>query len=370
MFPHNFQKSTGGEIYLAGFPSAADVKIGLFQIDEQGDAKKVKQWKVTTTQSGFYGARFNQPEDLGQGHYVLIAQSEPTYKFDGLDMAASAIEFFSLNTPPKSSNDAYSLFLDRSPETLIATQPVAEPEPTPVPEEAPAEVAEQPATEEPAVETPEAPADEAAPTTAEVPPPTYSIPEDDSETPKCPGATPGESAVCVLPATMQQGTFAYILMHDFAPRTKFGVTITAPNGGKDTLGRRTVNADGYADAYWYSLHGEPLGEYKIDISGGGEKFSGNLEIVEATSPHLVIQPRSPKVGSNFDASVTGFEAKEDLLLAFYRSESAEDGNVNFKLVGQQKLRTDDKGGANKQFKIGTRPERRSLPGSRLSRRRI
>ena len=356
VFPHNYQSKTGGEIYLAGFPPGKDVKIGLFQIDEQGEAKKAKQWKVTTTQSGFYGARFNQTEDLKQGHYVLIAQSEPTYQFPGVDTPASAIEFFSINTPPKVSNDAYSLFLDRPVETLIASQPVAEPEPTPAPEEpSTAEPATTPAetTTEPGVaeagETPEAPDEETAPVVAEVPPPTYSLPEDDGEGPTCPGATPGESAVCVLPATMQQGTFAYILMHDFKPRTKFGVTITAPNGSKEKLERRTANADGYADAYWYALHGEPLGEYKIDISGGGEKFSGNLEIVEPTSPHLVIQPRSPKVGSKFTASVTGFDAKEDLLLAFYRSQNVEDGNVNFKLAGQEKIRTDDQGGAKKQF---------------------
>ncbi len=346
VFPHNFESKTGGEIYLSGFPAQKDVKIGLFQIDEQGEAKKVTQWRVTTTGAGFYGARFTQTEDLGQGHYVLIAQSEPTYQFPGVDTPASAIEFFSLNVAPKPSNDAYSLFLNRPPETLIASQPAATPEPAPAPEETPTEATTDAAE---ADQTPEAPAEEAAPVVTDVPPATYSLPEDDGEIPTCPGATPGESAVCVLPATMQQGTFAYILMHDFAPRTRFGVTITAPNGAKDTLERRTANSDGYADAYWYALYGEPLGEYRIDINGGGENFSGNLEIVEATSPHLLIQPRSPKVGSNFNASLTGFDANEELLLAFYRSENIEDGNINFKLVGQESLRTDDNGGANKQF---------------------
>jgi hypothetical protein len=129
VFPHNFQKNTGGEIYLSGFPPGKDVKIGLFQIDEQGNAKKVKQWRVKTTGAGFFGARFNQTEDLALGHYVLIAQSETVYQFPGVDYPASAIEFFSLNTAPKSSNDAYSLFLGRPAETLLSTQSVAEAEP-------------------------------------------------------------------------------------------------------------------------------------------------------------------------------------------------------------------------------------------------
>ena len=367
VFPHNFQSKVGGELYLSGFPAQQDVKIGLFQIDEQGQARKVKQWKVTATKSGYYGARFSQTENLKQGHYVLIAQSKPAFQFPGVDTPASAIEFFSFNTAPKSSNDAYTLFLDRPAETLIAAQPTAEPEPTPAPEEQPVEVAEEPAatpvettadseTAE-ASETPAAPAEETpvAETSAdtavvEVPPPTYSVPEDAGETPSCPGETPGEPAVCILPATMQQGTFAYILMHDFKPRTKFNVTITAPNGKKEALARRTADADGFADAYWYALHGEPLGEYKINIRGGGENFSGNLTIVEPTSPHLVIQPRSPKAGSNLTASVTGFDANEDLLFAFYQSESVEDGNVNFKLVGTDNIQTNGKGGATKQFR--------------------
>jgi 5-hydroxyisourate hydrolase-like protein (transthyretin family) len=366
VFPHNFQSKVGGELYLSGFPAQQEVKIGLFQIGEQGQAAKVKQWKVTTNNSGFYGARFSQTEDLKQGHYALIAQSKPAFQFPGVDTPASAIEFFSFNTAPKSSNDAYTLFLGRPAETLIAAQPTAEPEPTPAPEEQPAEAVEEPAATPVettadsktagASETPAAPAEEpaadtpAATAVTEVPPPTYSVPKDAGETPSCPDATPGEPSVCMLPATMQQGTFAYLLMHDFKPRTKFNVTIIAPNGKRETLARRTTDADGAADAYWYALHGEPLGEYKINIRGGGENFSGNLVIIEPTSPHLVIQPRSPKAGSNITASVTGFDANEDLLFAFYRSENIEDGNVNFKLLGKDSIRTDDKGGATKQFR--------------------
>ncbi len=362
VFPHHFQSKVGGELYLSGFPAEQAVKIGLFRIDDQGKARKVKQWKVTTTKAGFYGARFSQTENLQQGHYVLVAQSKPAYQFPGVDTPASAIEFFSFNTAPISSNDAYTLFLGRPPETLIAAQPTVEPTPEPTAqpvEEGSAEVSETPVapTEEATpAETPdattvaEAPAEASAEASAEVPPPTYSLPEDTSEAPTCPGAAPGEATVCILPATMQQGTFAYLLMHDFKPRTRFNVTITAPNGKKETLARRTINSDGFADAYWYSLHGEPLGEYKISITGGGEKFSGSLTIIEPTSPHLVIQPRSPQAGANITTSVTGFEAKEDLLFAFYRSESVEDGNVNFKLVSQDDIRTDDKGGATKQFR--------------------
>ena len=352
VFPHNFQSNVGGELYLSGFPAQQEVKLGLFQIDDQGKAQKVRQWKVTTTGAGFYGARFNQADDLKQGHYALIAQSKPVFQFPGVDTPASAIEFFSLNTSPKSGNDAYTLFLGRPAETLIAAQPTAAPQPTPAPTTQPAETETATASETPAAPAEETPVVEtpAAPVAAESPPPTYSLPEDAGETPTCPGATPGESAVCILPATTQQGTFAYMLMHDFKPHTRFNVTITAPNGKKEALQPRKVNADGFTDAYWYALHGEPLGEYKINIKGGGENLSGTLTIVEPTSPHLVVQPRAPQVGSNLTASVTGFDANEDLLFAFYRAECVEDGNVNFKLVGQDDIRTDDKGGATKQFR--------------------
>jgi hypothetical protein len=342
VFPHDFRTSIGGELYLAGFPARSTVPLALYRLDEHGNSAKVKEWKVKTNKWGAYKADFIQAFGLDAGQYAVVAQSDQAYQFSGIDLTASAIDFFAYNAQPDPAREFYTLDVGRTEGALVAQEPgipSTPAAPTPQPE----------ASGEAAAATP-TPAVAAGPT--EIPPLTVSLAEDTSPKPTCPQATEGQPGICLVPTVVPRGTFVAMLMHGFAPGTSFRVVITPPNGVRVILGEE-ADADGFSDAYWYALNDEKLGKYKVSIRGGGKKFNGSFTIVKPQQPHVVVQPQAPDAGTPVIISVAGFNPREELLIVRYQSTGIENGRVQFQRLDVTSLTTGGIGGGQELFRTRT-----------------
>ncbi|NOX64058.1 MAG: hypothetical protein GXP42_19300 [Chloroflexi bacterium] len=319
VFPHNVETAVGAEYYLAGFPPNAAVDLGLYRLDENGQGQLIDSWVATTDATGSFGADFGQIFDREAGQYALVAVGGPVFKFSGVDATISAIDFFSYNSTLDERYEVYTLNLNRG-----EAAPVAEAAPTPI------------------VETDEPPA---------FPPPVVTLSEDLSPKPACPDAAPDKPAACLLPTTVPRGTFTYILMHGYAPKTNLKLRIITPKG-ETLLIPLKADAEGFAQAHWYALNDEPLGEYKVRVRGGGNPFDGVFNVVKPVAPSLVIQPRVSVPNTPVIASFAGFEPKEELVLARYRSTGSENGALTFTLVNTKKVRAGGQGGGQVMFKKG------------------
>ncbi len=335
VYPHVVIKDVGAELHLTGFPPRAKVQMGIYQIDAAGTATLVKKLLVKTDKRGVAGRAFNEAADLTPGTYMLMAQSSPAYQFSGIGTAATAIEFFSVGAPLAEKYEFYTLFVGReaaapaAPEGGETTASAGETSP---PAETPAQ--------------PEVPAVSGIPTT-------LSIPVDNSAPPTCPDAQADAPAICMMPDVIERATYTYMLMHGFEPNTKFIVSVTTPKGGNVKLSVR-ANDEGVADAHWYALNNEKPGVYRVKIRGGGKKFNGAFKVIKATSPHLVVQARSPKPGTPIIASISGLKPQTTYALARYRSTGEANGQVQFQLVDVTDIPTGKGGGA--QMKFDTRAD--------------
>ncbi len=355
VYPHQVNSNVGSFLNLTGFPPRSLVDLGLYRLHEQGQGTLaqgtlVKKWQVAANKFGAAKVAFDQAFGLEPGQYAVIAQGGPTYNFPGIDVAASAVDFFGYNQALDGRYDVYSLYLGRTEAVAVAVA-------TPAAVATEPEAAVTSAVEEPVTATPETPVaipteapapTAAAPAAGQIPPATVSLPEDTSGRPTCPGATGGASAICLLPTIVPRGTFAYLLAHGLAANTGFTAIVTTPKGERISISD-TTDAEGFVDLHWYALNTEPLGTYQVSVSGGGQTFTGSFNVVKPTSPHVVVEPRTTSAGTPVKVSVAGFAPNETLILAQYRSGGAANGSVRFTLVGSSELKTGPAGGAQTQL---------------------
>ena len=318
VYPHAVVKEVGAELYLTGFPARGNVRLGIYQLDEMGQGRLVKTFSLQVNKKGAWQKAFAEAMALEPGIYALLAQSAPTYQFSGIDVPASAVEFFSVAAPLPEKYEFYTLFVDRSVGGVVA-------------------VGEEPQ-EAQGTETPSTPA------SGETIPSTLTLAVDNSAAPTCPDAPAGKPAICLMPTTIERATYTYMLMHGFDPGTKFAITVTTPKGNKVKF---SVQADdnGFADAHWYALNDERLGVYRVAIRGGGKKFTGSFKVIKAASPHVVVQPRTPEPGTPVIISISGLEPNSTYTLARYRSSGESGGQVTFQLEDTMTMKTGKGGGA-------------------------
>ncbi len=315
VYPHVVINDVGAELLLTGFPARGAVRLGVYRLVD-GNGVLVQTLDVKVDKNGAFQEPFRITQALEPGIYALLAQSAPTYQFAGIDAPATAIEFFSVGVPLPETYEFYTLFLGRERDNQVATG-----------EEIVGEVA--------------------VPSTSGMPT-TLTIPVDNSPPPTCPDAEAGKPAICMMPTTTQRATYVYMLMHGFKPGTKFVVTVTTPKGVVVKLNVQ-ANDVGIADAHWYALNNEKLGTYRVRIRGGKMKFSGAFKVVKATSPQVVVQPRSPQPGTPVIISVSGLEANTTYVLARYRSKGDVGGQVQFELLDTVDITTGKGGGAQVTF---------------------
>ncbi|MBX7232747.1 MAG: hypothetical protein K1X65_00075 [Caldilineales bacterium] len=333
VFAHNYPSAVGGELYLSGFPANSKVDLGLYSLDAQGKGTLVKQWQLDLNRFGALSKPFEEAFGLDTGQYAVVVQGGPAFTFAGLDLAASAFDFFGYDEELDPRYDVYTLYLNRAPGAVAQATPAAEPTPTNGPTPAAGEVIT------PTVAAP-APPDQ-------IPPAVVSIPEDNSPQPTCPGAAPDAPSICLLPTTLERGAFAYLMAHGFPAGTRIDVSVRTPKGQRVAISDQT-DAQGFADFHWFALNDEPLGEYKVTARGGGQTFEGSFTVVAAASPHLVVQPRTAPIdATSIIVSVAGFQPTENLIVARYRSAGASGGVLNFELVDTIALQTGAGGGAQK-----------------------
>jgi len=341
VFPHEYASGQAGEISLSGFPERGVVRLGLYRLAAEGPAALVKRWQLQVNRWGAYNGAFTEVTDQQPGQFLIIAQGAASgaagsasgaYTFGGIDVAASAIEFFSFNAPLDPRYEVYTLYAGRGEGSLIAAV-----EPTPVTDDTPP--AEAP------LATPAAPlATPAAP-----PADSLTLTEDVSAPPTCPGATAGEPTFCILPTTLPRGAFVALLAHDFPPNTAINVTVTPPRGAAVPLRSARADANGYADFYWYTLNTEPLGEYKVAMRGGGQTLNGVFTVVAPAQPLVLAQPRTAPLGMPVVVSVNGFTPNEPLILTRYRRTAVENGQLTLVKVDSVELRTGGIGGGQRLF---------------------
>lgn len=342
VFPHEYFSGQPGEISLSGFPARGVVQLGLYRLEPAGQAALIKRWQLETNRWGAYNGAFNEVTDQEPGQFLIIAQGGVAgsvggaYIFGGIDVAASAIEFFSFNAPLDPSYEVYTLYAGRGEGSLITADKPAEPAP-PVESVSPAEPSPEPEPEPVPIETILIPAEN------------ITLAEDVSAPPTCPGATPGEPTFCILPTTLPRGAFVALLAHDFPPDTAINVTVSPPRGAAVPLRTTRADANGYADFYWYTLNTEPLGEYKVLMRDGGKTLNGAFTVAAPTQPLVVAQPRTAPVGTPVLVSVNGFTPNESLILTRYRRTASENGQLTLTKVDSVSLRTGGIGGGQRLF---------------------
>jgi 5-hydroxyisourate hydrolase-like protein (transthyretin family) len=323
IYPHVVIKDVGAQLILTQFPTRAKVQVGVYKIDSAGTATLVKKMTLKTDKRGVVQQAFSAVNELEPGTYMAVAQSAPTYQFPGIDTPATDVEFFSVGAPLDEKYEAYTLFVGRETGTQVA-------------------VGGESAQATPAAEATPVPTSQAGV------PATLTIPVDNSAPPTCPDAQAGSPTICMTPTKVQRATYTYMLMHDFKPGTKFVVTVTSPKGVAVKFFVQANDA-GMADAHWYALNDEQLGTYKVRIRGGKEVYVDSFKIVKATSPHVVVQPRSPKPGTPVVISISGLKPNATYVLARYRSTGDANGQVQFELMDTVKMTTGKGGGAKKTF---------------------
>ncbi len=323
IYPHVVIKDVGAQLVLTQFPKRSNVQVGIYKIDSAGTAALAKKLTLKTDKRGAAQQAFSAVNDLAPGTYMAVAQSAPAYQFAGIDIPATDVEFFSVGSPLDEKYEAYTLFVDRGTGTQAA------------------EAGESGQTT-PAAESTSAPSSQSGAPAA------LTIPVDHSAPPTCPDAQAGAPIICMTPTKVQRATYTYMLMHNFKPGTKFVVTVTPPKGAAVKFSVQANDA-GVADAHWYALNDERLGTYRVRIRGGKELFTGSFKIVKATSPHVVVQPRSPKPGTPVVISISGLKPKTTYVLARYRSTGEANGQMQFELIDTVKMTTGKGGGAKKTF---------------------
>jgi len=336
VYPHVVIKDVGAQLSLVGFPKRTSIAMGIYQLDDNGaagTATLVKKIRAKVNKHGMLQRSFDASNELKPGIYMLVAQSSPTYKFPGIDIPATAVEFFSVGAPIPEKYEFYTLFIGRKATGLVASS------------------AEESA---PASETPAASGEEettaSSPATGELEtvPRMVKVPVNEVEAPSCPDSG-NEPTICMMPTVTQRSTYVYMLAQGFKSGTKFVITVAPPKGAVVKFVTK-ANNEGIADAHWYALNNEPLGTYDVRIRGGGEKFTGNFEVVEATSPHLVVQPRSPRPGTSVIISFSGVESGKTYVVARYRATDDSGGQVRFQLMDSREIQADNNGGAHATFK--------------------
>ena len=334
VYPHVVIKGMDAKLYLTGFKKRARVQVGVYRIDDAGVATLVDKLSVKTNKQGVFGQTLDIAQNLDPGAYMMMAQSASAYQFSGIDTPATAIEFFSVGIPLAEKYEFYTLFVGRGQGSSVVSATGGG-------------ASGLPDTGEEAA----APAQGATPVPSAAPggiPSTLSIPADNSAPPTCPGAQPDEPSICLMPDTIERAEYVYMLMHGFKPGTQFLVTVATPRGGNVKLNVR-ADENGIADAHWYALNNEKLGTYRVNIRGGGKRFRGAFKIVKATSPHLVVQPRSPKVGQPVTIAISGLEPTTTYTLARYRSTGEAGGQIQFELMDTKDIPTGKGGGAQMNF---------------------
>ena len=323
VYPHVVFKEVSAQLSLTHFPKRASVQLGIYQIDEIGNASLVKKMTLKTNKLGAIQQAFTVANELQPGTYLLMAQSAPTYQFAGIKTPATAIEFFSVGVPLAEKYESYALFVGRETGAQATVNGGGG----------------------------NAAANEGSTsgaTSASGLPATLTVAADNSAPPVCPNAKPGSPAICIMPSIVQRATYVYMLMHNVDPGAKFGITVTPPKGAAV---RMTVlaNADGIAEAHWYALNNERLGVYKVRIRGGGKTLNDTFKVVKAKAPHIVVQPRTPEAGTPVIISVSGLQPNTSYVLARYRSDGEIGGQVQFKFVATTKITTGKGGGAQATF---------------------
>ena len=333
VYPHVIIKDVGGQLSLVGFPKRVNVQLGIYQLDfldQPNTAALVQKLTVATDKNGAVQQSFSVVNDLKPGVYMLVAQSSPAYQFSGIDTPATAIEFFSVGAPLPEKYEFYSLFVGREAGGTIAVG--SEDESTSVTQPArPTQLAVSDETNKAGIPT------------------VITIPVDDSAPPTCPGAVSDAPSICIMPTTVERATYVYMLMHGFKPGAKFAVTVTPPKGAAVRY-NVTANKQGIANGRWYTLNNERLGEYKVSIRGGGQTYENTFTVVEASSPHVVVQPRSPKPGTSVIISFSGLKPNTAYVLARYRGSLTADGRMRFKLYSTKEMKTGKGGGAQANFR--------------------
>ncbi len=337
VYPHVVIKDVGAQLSLVGFPKRTSIAMGIYQLDDNGaagTATLVKKMRAKVNKQGMLQRSFDAANELKPGIYMLVAQSSPTYKFPGIDLPATAIEFFSVGAPIPEKYEFYTLFIGRKATGMVASS---------VEENAPA-------SETPAAAN-ESESAASAPATGELEtvPRSAKLPVAEVQAPSCPDTSGTEPAICLMPTVTQRSTYVYMLAQGFKPDTKFIITVAPPKGAVVKFVTKT-NSEGVADAHWYALNNEPLGSYDVRIRGGGEKFTGSFEVTEATSPHLVVQSRSPRPGTPVIISFSGVEAGKTYVVARYRATDSSGGQVSFELMDSREIQADGNGGAHATFK--------------------
>jgi len=332
IYPHVVMKDVGAQLSLVGFPQRSNVQLGIYRLDtpdQTNAATLVQKLTVATNKNGIAQQAFSPVNDLTPGVYMLFAQSSPAYHFAGIDTPATAIEFFSVGAPLPEKYEFYSLFVGREAKGNVAVG--NEQQSAPITQ--PSQSVQLTVSEE---------------KTKRGIPTTIMMPVDNSPLPSCPDATNDAPTICMMPSTTERATYVYMLMHGFKPGTQFGVTVTPPTGATVQFNVK-ANKDGIADGHWYVLNNERLGAYKVRIRGGGQTFDDSFTVTEATSPHVVVQPRSPQPGTSVIISLSGLKPNTTYLLARYRGSLTDDGRVQFNLFTTKELKTGKNGGVQASF---------------------
>ena len=332
VYPHVILQDVGAQLIMTGFPPRTPVQWGLYKVAEDGTSSLVQKATVKTGKLGRVQNDFAEASALEPGTYMLLAQSSPAYQFAGIETPATAVEFFSVGAALDQKYEFYTLFVGREAGQQVA-QPVAEP--TAQPADAPANEPAQPAESAPAATESGLPA-------------TLEIPVDASPAPTCPDAAADATAICIMPTTLERATYVYMIMQGFAPNERFLISVKGPKGRTDKFSVQ-ADASGYADAHWYALNDDRLGVYKVRINGDNEAFSGQFKVVKATSPHVLVQPRSPQPGTPVVISFSGVQPKTPYVVARYRSVGEANGQVQFQFIDTTELTTGKGGGAKATF---------------------
>jgi 5-hydroxyisourate hydrolase-like protein (transthyretin family) len=324
VYPHVVLQDVGAKLILTGFPSRAQVQLGLYRMSADGAATLAQKQTVKTGKRGMVQNDFVEADALEPGIYMLVAQSAPTYQFAGIDTPASAIEFFSVGAPLDEKFEFYTLFAGRD-----AGQQIAQPAP----------------------QTPQSGENEStapAETTSSGLPATLDIPVDTSAPPTCPDAAADATAICIMPTTLDRATYLYMLMQGFEPGERFAISVKGPRGGVDKFSVQ-ADANGFADAHWYALNDDRLGTYKVRISGGDKTLTESFKVVKAAAPHVLVQPREPQPGTPVIISFSGLQPKTTYAMARYRSTGESDGQLHFQFMDVLDMTTGKGGGAKASF---------------------
>jgi hypothetical protein len=129
--------------------------------------------------------------------------------------------------------------------------------------------------------------------------------------------------------SLSRGGHAYLSGCNFPPLEMGFSNFYLPDGTVDSVQIR-IDEEGNWSTRWWSLPGEPLGEYRFEFVSSAGTYTKSFLVRESDLPRITFDCSFYQINDQIDVLLVGFKPGEDVVLATY---SSAPGSERLTLIG-------------------------------------